>query len=436
MRPCAARLWFYRRGRFGGELVSIGSENSDAHISGERFKLTSKLMQRYPTNRAKGFTPIHGVTIGLLMVALASGCSDDSQSDAGGTAGTSSVDSGGSGNSSGGRSSSGEPATVAGWLSTSGNHIVRSDGSLFRGRGANVQDTRSCWRCAWNEPDPDEVIRYIDTLVDDWNANFIRLALESYGNGSEEEAGGAVQYGTVVEDAGYLADIQAIVDHVGTKPGVVVLLSVWVDPSIDGMGWPTAQTHEVWRVLTQAFSDSPQVMFGLVNEPENNYDGSQDAAAWEAMNGTVAAIREQEDSLGSPHHVITVQGTGGWARFLDYYTRNPITAGGGENIAYEVHVYDPQSEFASMFVTPSATIPVVIGEFGPVEVSGATMSMDDCSALMDQAEQHDVPYLAWSFHMACPPNLLQDTAGGCSSGEALQPTPWGDLLRSRLAQPW
>jgi hypothetical protein len=357
----------------------------------------------------------------------------------GGTGGSEMGGNGGSetggngGSETGGTGGTAGATTDDGWLYTQGNRIYRSDGTPFRGRGANLHDTRSCWRCAWSAPNPDEVIRRMDALVDDWGANFIRIVLESYGEGSTEQQDGAVQYGNVLEDSDYLEDVQTIVEHAGTKPGVVVLLSLWVDPGTDDMGWPTEQTRDAWRLLTQTFSTTPHVMFGIINEPQSNYDGSRDAEVWNAMNLTVEAIREEEDLASTPHHIITVQGTGGWARFLDYYIDHPIEAGGGENVAYEVHVYDSEDDFDDRFVTPSATLPVVIGEFGP---DGTYMTMDDAAALMPLAEDHGVPYLAWTFHMNCPPNLLEDTANGCVAGTELRPTAWGELLQGRLATAW
>lgn len=56
------------------------------------------------------------------------------------------------------------------------------------------------------------------------------------------------------------------------------------------------------------------------------------------MNSAVAAIREREQQLGFPQHIVTVQGTRAWGRVLDYYVANPITAGGGANVVYETHV--------------------------------------------------------------------------------------------------
>ena len=76
---------------------------------------------------------------------------------------------------------------------------------------------------------------------------------------------------------------------------------------------------------------------------------------------------------------------------------------------------------------------MVIGEFGPAT---GYMTLDDCTQLMDRAEAVDVPYLGWTFHMRCPPNLLVDSSGGgCGVGMPLEPTAWGQLLRDRLAPP-
>jgi hypothetical protein len=317
------------------------------------------------------------------------------------------------------------------WLHVTGNHIYTSDNEIWHGRGANIHDTRSCNACAYNGPVAAEVMRRVDELVDNWHANFMRLDLESY-----DSAGGRAHWAGVLDDAGYLADIQAIVAHIAAKPGVYVLLSEWVDPTFTSLGWPTDATRNEWRKLAQTFVDEPRVLFGLINEPQSNFDGAMDADCWTAMNETVAAIRGVEDAAGTPHHIITVQGTGGWARRLDYYVTHPIAAGGGDNVAYEVHVYDPTANFAGEWVNPAKTLPVVIGEFGP---ASGYMTEDDCKNLIDAARTAEVPHLAWTFHPRCPPNLLVDNTaidGGCGVGMKLEPTSWGTLLKDRLAIPW
>ncbi|MBX3190077.1 MAG: cellulase family glycosylhydrolase [Labilithrix sp.] len=321
---------------------------------------------------------------------------------------------------------------ITGWLRVQGNRIVAPDGKPWRGRGANVHDTRSCDSCSWEKPHVEEVTRRIDALVDDWHASFVRLLLESYPDRGTGK--GRVHYKNALEDEDYYRDVLRIIGHVGKKRGVYVMVSLWHDPTLSPMGWPTERTRTLWKKLARALKDMPFVIFGLVNEPQKNQDGALDGEVWTAMNETVAAIRSVEEP--GKHHVITVQGTREWARVLDYYVAHPITAGGGVNIAYETHVYDRQARFDELVTRPAKKLPVVIGEMGTIQDKNATMLPEDCVALMDLAEKLDVPWLAYTFHTNCPPNLLVEKAGACVVGDALEPSPWGRMVKERLAKPW
>jgi hypothetical protein len=105
------------------------------------------------------------------------------------------------------------------WLATSGNHIISSGGNVWVGRGANLQDTRSCGGVTLSDGTPindtatgvAEVKRRIDVLTDTWKATFIRLALET------DQPG--VSY---VDDANYRSNIIEIVNYIGTKTSHVV----------------------------------------------------------------------------------------------------------------------------------------------------------------------------------------------------------------------
>jgi hypothetical protein len=56
---------------------------------------------------------------------------------------------------------------------------------------------------------------------------------------------------------------------------------------------------------------------------------------------------------------------------------------------------------------------------------------------MQRAEAAEIPYLAWTFHGRCPPNLLVDNSGGgCGVGMDLVPTAFGQKIKTRLASPW
>ena len=65
------------------------------------------------------------------------------------------------------------------------------------------------------------------------------------------------------------------------------------------------------------------------------------------------------------------------------------------------------------------------------------MTLDDCAYLMDRAEAREIPYLAWTFHMRCPPSMLVDHSHGtCGIGMPLEPTAWGKLVEDRLSLPY
>jgi hypothetical protein len=325
---------------------------------------------------------------------------------------------------------------ITGWLEVKDGRIRFPNGKPFRGRGANIHDTRSCDACAWEPPHVDEVERRIDALTDDWHATFIRLLLESYPDDGRTKNGGNARthYKNVLEDDRYFSDVMRIIGHAGKKRGVYVLVSIWQDPTLSPLGWPTARTALAWKKIASALKDMPFVMFGLVNEPQANDDGKRDPEVWQAMNDTVLAIRSVERP--GRHHIITVQGTREWGRSLDYYVEHPITAGGGANIAYETHVYNRPTRFDELVVRPAKRLPVIIGELGPQQDHDVTMLPEDCSQLFDLAETLDVPWIAWSFHNNCPPNLLVERKNACGAGASLEPSPWGRMVKARLARPW
>jgi hypothetical protein len=130
---------------------------------------------------------------------------------------------------------------------------------------------------------------------------------------------------------------------------------------------------------------------------------------------------------------VVAQAPEGYARDLSYFVAHPLT---GDQIAYEIHPYNPATDFDHLIVQPSHALPIVIGEYGPANMSDA-----DIQALWTTAQANEVPYIGWVFHMRCPPNMLQDTASdGCgldaSTGYAFPRTAWGDLLNAHLATPW
>ena len=320
-----------------------------------------------------------------------------------------------------------------GWLHTRGNKIVYENGDVFRGRGANVHDTRSCGAC-WS-PNVNGVKRRIDEVVDIWGANFLRLCLESHEAKSN-----------AVNDAKYMQNIIEIVEHIGKKTGVYVLVSLWWDTTVDThpLRIPHPAVTPIWEHLTEKLAKYPYVMFGLVNEPRGKHStddveiDANDVEVWESMNNTVAAIRAVEARVGSPRHIIAVQGTRAYGKFLQYYVNHPITADGGKNIAYEVHVYygNDGDKWEKRWEIPSRKLPVIIGEFAELYESWDTLSLQDCDKLSMEAEKLDVPWLAWTFHTNCG-NPLITASNNCETNVTITPSKgWGQLIYNRLHKPW
>ncbi len=337
---------------------------------------------------------------------------------------------GGVPNATGGTSTSAAGSSATGWLRTEGNKILLPNGNRFHGRGVNIFDTRDAGACGWAPPIIDEWIRRVDVLIDTWHANFFRLDLTSW---ATNQVGGTtvVQYKDVTQDASYLADVKKLVDHIGTKPGVYVMITLFSHPSQDANELPTAATQAVYTKLAQTFLDSPQVLYGITNEPHD----TTDSAVWTAMNTAVQTYRSAEATAG-PHHIVAVQGTQSYARQLAYYVTHPITAGSGANVVYETHVYDPQTNWQTMFIDPSATIPVIIGEYGPDGTYMKTVA--DAQALQAKAEQLEIPYIGWSFSSQNGPTMLVGTdADECTKVNwATTPSDWGKAIISRLANAW
>lgn len=335
----------------------------------------------------------------------------------------------------------GTPAADAGvgsaWLGVNGNRIQHADGSPFHGRGANLHDERSCNACSFGARDPAGVNRWADELITQWHANFIRFLLSSKTAPFNEFE---QQWQSIVDDPQYYADIQTNVNHMTSRPGVYVLVTLFADPTMkENNGdfdseWPSSlgDTNPRYAMLAEAFYNNPQVLFGLTNEPHTTPQHNAELAA--RFQAAITTIRAVEDAHHTPHHIIVAQAPEGWARDLSYFVANPLS---GDNIAYEVHPYNAATDFDALLVQPGRTLPIIIGEYGPA----GSMTDADIRTLWTVAQTHEIPYIAWNFHQRCPPNLLQDTAAdGCglsaASGYNFPRTAWGDLLFAHLATPW
>jgi hypothetical protein len=345
--------------------------------------------------------------------------------------------------------------------------IYKQDGTLWMGRGAVITDTRGCDSCTMQDSNPTEAMRRIDYLVDVQHVTFIRLMLMSFSSPTQfGYYADRKSWESVLFDDSYMQATKQIIDYIGTKPNVYVLLTLWRDqsfgdhlmPTLDSATAPGTQcdalqaqhvatTSCVWRKLATVFKDYPYVMYGLTDEYGGNYEGSVDGPLWNVYNALTQVVRNVEAEQKSPSHIVAVQATRKWARSLEYYANtdshgkviswHPILAGRGENVVYEAHPYGDTTQYRGWFYKANRFLPVIIGEMGPAfadSYNPATDPMTDqqlasTKALIHHCEGAHLPYLAWALASRCGSmSMTQEDNNHLCDGLAPQSfslLPWG-----------
>ena len=352
-------------------------------------------------------------------------------SDGGGGGGDSSAPDGGSVTDAS-TSDSKAPATdggvPAGWLYTvaGDNQVYVSNGAsgtVWMGRGVNMDDL---FLCGYNEgfwmtnPSGEQALTgMLSALMTDWKPTFLRvsLAMNSYPPYNISWAGNTSMYATLMT---------SLIDAIGGYPNTYVLITLRSEASMvnasnaqcamggdDSVCIPTAGTDATYKALVDTFKDKSYVLFGISNEPGGNA-GTQSQIT-SAMSHAVGTIRAEEDALGVPHHLVSVQGLG-YTSNIAFYDSAPLPY---DNVVYEFHSYPPQ---ASAYT--QSKIPVIIGEYGP---SGTDTSF--ATALYADLEAKHIPNLAWDLdtYNDCAPDLATVTGT-----VAITPSAWGQVVKTYL----
>ncbi len=397
-------------------------------------------------------------SLGLLLCALlgAGACSSSSGSSAGpgpdaGPGGEGGQETDASGDSTTGSTDSGSTANdtgaadapaegngpifsdggflPTGWLYTSGAKIYVSNGAggtPWMGRGVNLDDIFLCGydNTLWMT-NPDQTLETIAAgLVSAWKPSFVRISLGMASN--------TTTVSWLTNPAQYATPMTNVIKAIGKNPGVYVLVTLRSDSSMikqvaapgdseatglpsdstttpDKTKYPTG-TDAVYQALVDAFASDGFVLFGLSNEPGGSTLSSATVSA--AMSHAVGVIRAEENKLGVPHHVVSVQGSN-WTSDISGYATTPLAY---DNVVYEVHGYPPPAASYTY-----ANIPVILGEYG---------SLTDSTTFYADVESKQIPNLAWDFepYSNCSPDLLNVN----QSATNLSPTAWGQTVQAYL----
>jgi hypothetical protein len=319
---------------------------------------------------------------------------------------------------------------AAGWLYTMGNKIYVSDGNAggtpWVGRGVNMDDI---FYCGYNDAlwmmSPDETLKTIASgLIDTWKPNFIRMSLAM--------ASHTKTTSWLKNESEYKTPMTGVIDAIGAHPGVYVLVTLRSDASMIGQdkvdgdpeatglpsdattspdknAFPTG-TDATYKALVDTFGKSSFVLFGITNEPGGNKLSDDQIA--KAMDHAVGVIRAEEDAIGVPHHIVSVQGNG-WTSNISHYAASPLPC---DNVVYEVHGYPPAPNSYTY-----SNIPVILGEYG---------SLQNASALFADLEAKQISSLAWDFdpYNNCMPDLVNVT----QNASQLDPSAWGTTVKNYL----
>ncbi len=296
-----------------------------------------------------------------------------------------------------------------GWLYTQGNKVYVSNGtsgSVWVGRGVNVDDLYFCGYngSLWMTNPGTTVDTLMSGLVSSWKPKFVRVSL---GMNSYTPSSWSGTYKTAMTNT---------IDALGANPGVYVLVTLRSDASMTNYGSddatyvPTSATDSVYTALVDTFASSKFVLFGVSNEPGGN--SVSNASLRSAMDHAVGVIRAEEDKLGVPHHIVSVQGNN-WTSDISFYSSSPLAY---DNVVYEVHGYPPP---ASSYTY--SNLPVILGEYG---------NLTNASAFFADLESKQIPSLAWDFDSFsdCSPDLLTVN----QSATSLVPSAWGSTVQSYL----
>ena len=363
-----------------------------------------------------------------LASSFALGCGDDGSTpvtDGGGTPDVVSVSDSGNtpdaakpdagapndaGNDSGVIPIEGGAGMPKGWLYTQGNKVMVSNGAgggtVWVGRGFNIDDIFFCGynNTLWMPNVGQEMTTFVNTAITTWKPTFLRfsISMNSY-----------MKTSWTTNPAQYKTPMTGVINSVGQTPGVYALVTLRSDASMtcgdDATCVPTNATDAVYTALVDTFANSSFVAFGVSNEPGGNTVASSALAT--AMDHAVSVIRAEENKLGVPHHIVSVQGNG-WTSDISYYATKPLPY---DNVVYEVHGYPPTGY-------TYANLPVIIGEYG---------SLPNANAFFADVEAKQIPNLAWDLqpYSNCTPDLLTVN----HSPTNLVPTAWGSTVKAYLA---
>ena len=273
----------------------------------------------------------------------------------------------------------GSPVAKHGKLSVKGNRIVNKDGQPVALRGMSFY-----WNNGWTQPSFYNS-GVVNTLADDWKVDIVRVAIDP-------EETGNTNWGTVVA-AAKARGIYVIIDfHAHSKN--------YSDRSKTFFEGVAGNTE---------YKNAPHVIYEIFNEPcpttaNQNGGGGCQGDSWlndvkPYAETVVKAIRDKGDTS------VIIIGTPDFSKRVDEASNNPVTAGGGKNLAYAVHYYtaEPGTQHQGDLrgwanVALNKGFALFVSEFGISEANGkGSIDTKEADVWFEFLDKNSIGWANWTI---------------------------------------
>jgi hypothetical protein len=301
-------------------------------------------------------------------------------------------------------------------LKVEGTQILNSRGERVWLRGVNA----ACLE--WTSDGEGHILDTVKTALQDWRVNHIRLPLAQdrwFGKAPEQKD----------EGAAYRALVAQVVELCSSQGCYIILDLHWSDAGAWGRQigqhkMPDQNSLTFWSGLAAAYKNHPAVIFDLYNEPHDvSWDiwlkggpvteterrtGKELAYEAVGMQALLRAVRATE-----ARNVVIVGGLNWSYDFSGILEGRQLADPEGNGVIYANHTYpfkgDTVERWIAKMEAATATLPVIVSEFGSDPKGGAGLSGEQWVRQVLQALQsHSWAWTAWDLHPSAGPRLISD----------------------------
>ncbi|HUQ55875.1 cellulase family glycosylhydrolase [Lentzea sp.] len=264
------------------------------------------------------------------------------------------------------------PHDINGLLRVCGVQLCNQYGNPIQLRGMSthgIQWYHQCAKAAW-----------WDALVNDWNADFIRVAMYIQEDGYET-------------DPRKFTDLMHSYIEEATRRGIYVLVD-WHQLSPGDPNYNLARAKTFFTEIAQRHKDKTNIIYDIANEP-NDTSWARVKSYAEQM---IPVIRDIDpDSL-------IVSGTHGWSTFGHSDGEDPSVVLDNRinatNFMYSFHFYanSHKQEYIDVLNRVSSAVPVFVTEFGTQTASGGGANdFTTSQKYIDLMAQKKISWANWNF---------------------------------------